>query len=347
MKAAILENKGVMSVQDMPAPVPQPGNVILKVKAVSICGSDISRYVKGHRMYPLILGHECSGVITAVGEGVSESLMGKHAAIIPLVPCFECEQCKAGRYSACHSYSFIGSRQSGGFAEYVELRETNAFILPDDLPFEAAALIEPSTVARHIIDLGSFEQGQSAIVLGAGSIGLMAVQWLRILGAKLIICTDVVDENLVTAKKLGAHVTLNPTRDDVKAEVKRLTGDGVDLALECAGSPQALAQTIQVTRPRGNVVCGGNQPPEASLPMTFIEDLMRKELRLNGCFMSYSAPFPGHEWTETVARLQDGQLDMDTMISHRYPLTQAAQVFEDIGARRIAFRKIILQPEEM
>lgn len=347
MKAAILENKGVMSVQEVPTPTPQPGNVILKVKAVSICGSDISRYVKGHRMYPLILGHEGSGVITAVGEGVSDSLIGKHAAIIPLVPCFECEQCKAGRYSACHSYSFIGSRQSGGFAEYVELRETNAFILPDDLPFEAAALIEPSTVARHIIDLGNFEAGQSAIVLGAGSIGLMAVQWLRILGAKLIICTDVVDENLATAKKLGAHVTLNPKNVDVKAEVKKLTGDGVDLALECAGAPQALAQTIQVTRPRGSVVCGGNQPLDASLPMSFIEDLMRKELRLNGCFMSYSAPFPGHEWTETVRYLLDGQLDMATMISHRYPLSQAAQVFEDIGARRMAFRKIILQPEEI
>ncbi len=345
MKAAILENKGVMTVQDVPTPTPQSGNVILKVKAVSICGSDISRYVKGHRMYNLILGHECSGVITEVGEGVSENLIGKHAAIIPLVPCFECEQCKAGRYSACHTYTFIGSRQAGGFAEYVEMRETNAFILPEDLSFEAAALIEPSTVARHILDLGNFEAGQSAIVLGAGSIGLMAVQWLRILGAKLIICTDVVDENLATARKLGAHVTLNPTRDDVKAEVKRLTGDGVDVALECAGSPQTLAQTIQVTRPRGNVVCGGNQPPEASLPLTFIEDLMRKELRLNGCFMSYSAPFPGHEWTETVARLQDGELDMDTMISHRYPLTAATQVFEDIGARRIAYRKIILQPE--
>ena len=353
MKAAILENKGVMSVQDVPTPTPQPGHVILKVKAVSICGSDISRYVKGHRLYPLILGHEASGIITAAGEGVSESLIGQRAAIIPLVPCFECEQCKAGRYSACHTYSFIGSRQAGGFAEYVELRETNAFMLPDDLPFEAAALIEPSTVARHILDLGNFEAGQSAIVLGAGSIGLMAVQWLRILGAKLIICTDVVDENLSTAQKLGAHVTLNPKRDDVKAEVKRLTkapfsggtGDGVDLALECAGSPQALAQTIQVTRPRGHVVCGGNQPLEASLPMSFIEDLMRKELCLNGCFMSYSAPFPGHEWTETVARLQDGQLDMDTMISHRYPLTAATQVFEDIGARRMAFRKIILQPE--
>lgn len=347
MKAAILENKGVLHVQDVPAPTPQPGHVILKVKAVSICGSDINRYVKGHRMYPLILGHEGAGVIAAVGQGVNENLVGQHAAIIPLVPCFECEQCQAGRYSACHSYSFIGSRQPGGFAEYVELRETNAFLLPDDLPFEVAALIEPSTVARHILDLGSFEAGQRAIVLGAGAIGLLAVQWLRILGAKLILCTDVVDENLATARKFGAHVTLNPMRDDVKAEVKRLTGDGVDLALECAGAPQTLAQTIQVTRPRGQVVCGGNQPLEASLPMSFIEDLMRQELRLTGCFMSYSAPFPGHEWTETVRYLRGGQLDLAALISHRYPLTQAAQVFEDIGARRRAIRKIILHPEEM
>jgi len=344
MKAAILENKGVMSYREVPTPTPQPGNVILQVKAASICGSDISRYVKGHRLYPLILGHECAGVITAVGEGVSEGLIGQSAAIIPLVPCFKCEQCRAGRYSACHTYSFIGSRQAGGFADCVELRASNVFLIPGELAFEEAALIEPATVARHILDLGSFTSGDTAIVLGAGSIGLMAVQWLRILGARLIVCTDVVDENLAAARQLGAHLTLNPTRDDVKAEVKQLTGDGVDVALECAGSPQALAQTLQVTRPRGNIVCGGNQPLDASLPMSFIEDLMRKELRLNGCFMSYSAPFPGHEWTETVEAMQAGQLDMAAMISHRFPLSQAPQVFDDIGARRFAFRKIMLFP---
>ena len=182
MKAAILENQGVISYKEVPTPTPQKGHVLLKVKAVSICGSDIMRYVKGHRLYPLILGHECAGIITAVGEGVSESLIGAHAVVIPLVPCFQCEQCQVGRYSACHSYSFIGSRRDGGYAEYVEMPETNALILPDDLKFEAAALIEPSTVARHILDLGGFEPGQTAIVLGAGSIGLMVVQWLRILG---------------------------------------------------------------------------------------------------------------------------------------------------------------------
>lgn len=345
MKAAILENKGVLTYQEAPTPEPRAGHVILKVEAVSICGSDISRYAKGHRMYPLILGHECAGVIERVGEGVSDTLIGKHAAIIPLVPCFECEECQRGYYSACHRYSFIGSRQDGGFAEYVELPERNAFIVPDDLKFEEVALIEPSTVARHILDLGSFQAGQSAIVLGGGSIGLMTVQWLRILGASLIICTDVVDDNLETARKLGAHVTLNPKAVDVNAEVKRLTGNGVDIAIEAAGAPQALAQTIAVTRPRGNVVCGGNQPLDASLPMSFIEDLMRKELRLNGCFMSYSAPFPGHEWTETIDALLNGTLDMQTMISHRCGLSEAPEIFARIAAHEMSHRKIILSPQ--
>jgi len=345
MKAAVLENKGVIRYNEVETPSVKPGHILLQMKAVSICGSDLSRYIKGHRLYPLILGHECAGVISAVGEGVSEALIGKHAAIIPLVPCFECEQCQQGRYSACHSYSFIGSRQSGGFADYVEMPEGNALIVPDDLLFEKAALIEPATVARHILDLGNFKPGQTAVVFGGGSIGLMTVQWLRILGARLIICTDVIDENLATARKLGAHVTLNPNNIDVKEEVKKLTGDGVDLAIEAAGAPQTLAQTIQVTRPRGTVVCGGNQPLDASLPMSFIEDLMRKELSLNGCFMSYSAPFPGHEWTESLEAVIDGRLDMETMITHRFGLAQAPNVFEQIAARTLSHRKIIFTPE--
>jgi L-iditol 2-dehydrogenase len=345
MKALVLDDRGVMAYRDVPTPATAAGHVLLQVKAVSICGSDIMRYTKGHRMYGLVLGHECAGVIAQVGDGVSPALLGRRAAVIPVVPCFECEQCVAGRYSACHGYSFIGSRQDGGYAEYVLLRERNALLLPDDIDLEAAALIEPATVARHVLDLGSFERGQSAIVLGAGSVGLMAVQWLRILGASLIIATDVVDANLEAARELGAHAVFNPTRTDVTAEVKRLAGDGVDLAIEAAGSPQALAQTIRVTRPRGNVVCAGNQPPDASLPMTFVEDLMRRELRLTGCFMSYSAPFPGHEWTGSVAALRSGELHVDAMVSHRFPLSQGVQVFEDVAARRFVFRKIMLLPE--
>jgi L-iditol 2-dehydrogenase len=347
MKAAVLENKGVLTYKDVPTPEPGPGHVRLQVKAISICGSDIKRYVDGHRMYPLILGHENSGVIDRVGEGVSESYIGKHAAIIPLVPCFECEECQRGYYSACHSYSFIGSRQPGGFAEFVDLPERNILILPDDLSFEHAALIEPSTVARHMLALGDFKSGQTAIVLGAGSVGLMAVQWLRILGARLIIVTDILEDNLQIASKTGAHAAINPSKVNVIKEVQKLVGDGADLTLEAAGVPQVLEQTLPITRPRGKVVLAGNQPLDQSLPLTFIELMMRREISLIGCFMSYSAPFPGHEWTETITALQNGSLDMETLISHRFPLSKAPEVFEKIGAHQLAHQKIILNPEEV
>ncbi len=345
MKAAILENKGVMTYGDVEQPVLQSGHVLLQVNAASICGSDLSRYVKGHRLYPLILGHEVAGVIIETGAGVDAQLVGRHAAVIPLVPCFECNECQRGFFSACHRYSFIGSRQSGGFAEYVQIPVRNVLLLPDSISFEKATLIEPATVARHILDLGNFEAGQSAVVLGGGSIGLMTVQWLRILGAKLIVCTDVLDENLATARDLGAHKTFNPKRVNVKDEVRKLIGDGVDLTIEASGSPQALAESIQITRPRGTVVCAGNQPLDANLPMAFIEDLMRRELAIKGCFMSYSAPFPGHEWVESLQAVIDRRLDMDAMITHRFVLSETPHVFEQIAARQFAYRKIILQPQ--
>lgn len=344
MKAAILENQGVMTYKEVPTPELTPGHVLLEVQAVSICGSDIKRYVSGHRMYPLILGHECSGIISGTGVGVDADLVGKHAAVIPVVPCFECEQCQRGYYSACHNYSFIGSRQDGGFADFLELPARNILVVPNELPFEHVALIEPSTVARHMLALGDFKAGQTAVVLGAGSIGLMIVQWLRILGAKLIICSDISDENLATAQSLGAHITLNPLRDDVVARVRKLTGDGVDISLEAAGVPQTLEQTVPITKPRGKVICGGNQPLDKSLPMSFIENMMRRELSIIGCFMSYSAPFPGHEWTETIDALLDGGLDMDTMISHHYALANTPQVFAQIGSHQLVHRKIMLHP---
>jgi L-iditol 2-dehydrogenase len=188
---------------------------------------------------------------------------------------------------------YLRVRQDGVYAEYVELSERNALLLPDDLPFEAAALVEPSSVARHILDLGEFKPGQTAVVLGAGSIGLMAVQRLRILGAGAIIASDLAAANRQAALEVGASVALDPQSEDLVLAVRVLTGEGANLALETAGAPQTLQQSIRVVRPGGMVVCAGNQPPEASLPMTFIEELERAEVHLRGCFMSYSAPFPG------------------------------------------------------
>jgi L-iditol 2-dehydrogenase len=346
MKAVVLEDKGVMTYKEVPTPEPGQGQVRLKVKSVSICGSDIKRFVDGHREYNLILGHEGAGVVDKVGEGVNKDYTGRPAAIIPLIPCFECEQCKRGFYSACHKYSFIGSRQNGCYAEYVIAPVKNVMLVPENMNLEHVALIEPSSVARHMLALGNFKAGETVIVMGAGSIGLMLVQWLRILGAKRIVVSDILDVNLGIAAKLGAHFTLNPTKLDLVKELKNLVGDGADLTLEATGVPQVLEQTIQVTCPRGSIVMAGNQPLDKSMPLTFFENMMRRELRLMGCFMSYSAPFPGHEWSDTIEALLNGGLDMDSMISHRFPLSKAPEVFGEIGAHRLAHQKIMLNPEE-
>ena len=344
MKAAVLEGERQLSYREVTDPVPGNGEVLLEVRASAVCGSDIHRYLRGHRTYPMILGHEAAGIVSAIGPGVDGSLRGRHAAVVPLVPCHACAQCRAGRFSACVAYSFIGSRRDGAFAQLVSLPASNLLLIPDDLPFEAAALIEPSTVARHMLDLGRFRAGDTAVVFGAGSIGLMLVQWLRIVGAGLIVATDLVAGNRDAALALGAQRALDPAHDDVPAEVVRLTGGGADLVLEATGSPAALGQTIDVARPRGAIVLGGNQPLDASLPMAFVEGLMRKELTVAGCFMSYSAPWPGHEWTDGLAAVLDGGLDMAGMISHRVPLSEAPELFADIAAHRLTHRKIVFDP---
>jgi L-iditol 2-dehydrogenase len=346
MKAVVLESRKVITYKEVPTPDPGAGCVRLKVKAVSICGSDIKRYLDGHRMYNLILGHECAGIIDQVGQGVSETYLGQHAAVIPLIPCFECEECLRGFFSACHNYSFIGSRQNGCYAEYVILPEKNVLIVPEHLSLEHVATIEPSSVARHMLALGNSQRGETAVVMGAGSIGLMLVQWLHILGARRIIVADILNENLAIASRLGAHTTINPQNIDMVKELQTIVGNGVDLVFEATGVPQVLEQTISITRPHGRIILAGNQPLDQSLPLTFIENLMRREISLKGCFMSYSAPFPGFEWTQTIEAMLNGSLDIDSIISHRFPLSQTPEIFKKIGEHNLTHQKIILNPEE-
>lgn len=343
MKAAVMEGLQQVVCREVEKPIPAQNEVLLKVHAASICGSDVSRVVKGHRMYPLILGHEVSGEVVEAGPGADPALVGMRAALIPLIPCMKCEFCLQGLYSACTSYSFLGSRRNGGFAEYVSLPAANLLPLPDGVDYETGALIEPATVALHAMEMGRFAPGQRVAVLGAGSVGLMAVQWLRFLGAAQILVSDVVDENLECARQLGAHITVNARREDVVRRMVEETG-GVDLALELAGSPQTLTQSIQVTRPRGSVVLNGNQPKDASFPAELMETITRKELGVYGTWMSYSAPFPGHEWVQAAQAMQRGDLRVEEMISHRFPLCQADEVFRGIASRSLTYRKIMLIP---
>ena len=345
MKAIMLESPGSVGLREVPRPVPGPGEALIEIKASSICGSDILRVYAGHaKTYPLILGHEFAGVITEIAPDVNADWLGRHVAVAPLIPCMKCYMCEQGLYSACRAYSFIGSRRPGGYAEYCAVPITSLLPLPEGIDFEVGAILEPATVALHALERGEFRPGGSVAVLGVGSVGQYVVQWARIKGASSIIAIDVIDENLATARSQGAGHTFNPRVGDVINQVAAATGAGVDLAFEIVGQPTTMMQAISLVRPRGTVVCVGNQPHGATLPADLIEQMMRKELRLCGTWMSYSAPFPGHEWGDCVAAAMRGELEVRGMISHRITLEAVPDVMEQVNAHAFAHQKIVIVP---
>jgi len=214
MKAAVLYAKDDLRYEEYPNPVPGYGEVLVKVRAAGICGSDIPR-VLGHaaHYYPIVLGHEFSGDVVDVGKGVSSLRIKDRVAGVPLLPCLHCEDCQKGNYSLCKNYSFIGSRVQGGFADYVKLPERNAVKFDNNISYEQGALFEPSTVALHGLNSVDFKGGEDVAVLGGGNIGIFTAQWARIFGAKRVFVFDIENKRLELAEKLGVDVVID-TKDE-------------------------------------------------------------------------------------------------------------------------------------
>jgi L-iditol 2-dehydrogenase len=345
MKAVVLESPATLVYKEVDRPEPKPGHAILRMQAASICGSDVLRVFHGHaKVMPIILGHESAGIVDAIGEGVDPALVGQPAAIIPLVPCMKCEYCTRGLYASCRSYSFIGSRVAGGFAEYVALPAQNLLLLPPGIDLELAALIEPLSVGAHALSRGGGAAERTVGVVGVGSIGLLAVLMARFKEAKVIIAVDVDDAKLETAKAFGATATFNSRTGDVVEAVRSLTGGGIDLALEISGVPSAAEQAVTLARPGGDVVFVGNQPMDKTLPTSLIEHIMRYQLNLHGAWMSYSAPFPGQEWQDAAAVVAQEGTRLKEIITHRVSLAELPGIFNQIHDRSIVYRKVLISP---
>lgn len=345
MKAVVLESPATLVYRDVDRPEPKPGEAILRMQAASICGSDVLRVFHGHaKVMPIILGHESAGIVDAVGEGVDPALIGQPAAIIPLVPCMQCENCQRALYASCRNYSFIGSRVAGGFAEYVALPARNLLMLPPGIDLELAALIEPLSVGAHALSRGGGAEARTVGVVGVGSIGLLTVLMAHFKGAKAIIAVDVDDAKLETAKAFGATATFNARSGDVAEAVRALTGGGVDVALEVSGVPSAAEQAVMLARPGGDVVFVGNQPMDKTLPSSLIEHIMRYQLNLHGAWMSYSAPFPGGEWQDAAAVVAQEGERLKGIISHRVGLAELPDIFARIHYHSIVYRKVMISP---
>ena len=345
MNAVVLEAPEQLIYKQIPMPALQPGWVLMKVGAVSVCGSDVLRVWHNHaRVMPIVLGHECAGTIAAVGPDLDESLIGRNVALIPLIPNMESPISDMGFYSSSSGYSFIGSRINGAYAEYVALPAANAIQMPPDVPAEIGALLEPCTVGHHALNRGGGVEGRTVAVFGAGSIGLFTIQIAHALGAKMIIAVDINDEHLESAVHFGADVTVNPSKVDTVEAIMDATTYGADLSLEVAGLPVTLEQAVLSTRAGGDLVLVGNQPVKKQFSLNLIEQFMRRQLNMHGCWMSYSAPFPGMEWQNCLSLMQAGKLSLSEMITHRISLKDLPDTFEKIRQGAMEYRKIMVTP---
>jgi L-iditol 2-dehydrogenase len=331
MKAGVLYAKEDIRYEEIETPSPKEGEVLIKVKYSGICGSDLPR-VNGDasHYYPNVLGHEFSGVVAEVGEGVTRVKAGDRVSGAPLVPCFKCDDCHRGDYSLCKHYSFIGSRQFGSFAEYVVVPEKNAVKFDDSISFEQGAFFEPVTVALHGLLRLNYQGGKTVAILGGGTIGLFTMQWAKIFGAKKVVVFDISNERLELAKRLGADEGINTLEEGFLEKVKELTnGNGFDYVYETAGNTITMKMAYEVVANKGGVSLIGTPTKELAFSVSEWENLNRKEFTLTGSWMSYSAPFPGKEWEWTAHYFKTGALKFDnSLIFKKIPLSKIKDAFE-------------------
>lgn len=331
MKAVILHAKDDLRYEEIQTPEPGEKQVLVKVKAAGICGSDIPRVLgDAAHYYPIILGHEFSGEVAAVGNGVETVSVGDRVAAVPLIPCFICADCQKGSYSQCRNYSFVGSRIQGGFAEYVVLPERNVVKFDENVTYEQGAFFEPSTVALHGLKCAEYQGGKDVAILGGGTIGLFAAQWAMIFGAKRVFVFDIDNERLELAKKLGADVTINTLEPNFKEVVKEHTeGKGFEFVFETAGVGATMKLAFELAGNKASVCFIGTPTKDLVFEPKLFENMNRKEFKLTGSWMSYSAPFPGEEWELTAHYFRNGKLKLDdSLIFQKIAMKDAKKAFD-------------------
>jgi L-iditol 2-dehydrogenase len=335
MKALLLSEYNRLETVDLPMPRPATGEVLLRVEACGICGSDVHGYdgASGRRIPPIVMGHEAAGTVAAVGPGVTSVREGDRVAPDSTVYCGRCEYCLRGEVNLCENREVLGVstgdfRRAGAFAEYVTVPEHILHRLPESLSFNEAAMIEPLAVAVHAADLAQVPQGATALVVGAGMIGLLTLQALRVAGCSAVYIVDIDDSRLELAKQLGATGAINTKTSDLPAVQ-------FDVAMEAVGSTPTVKVAIESVRKGGTVVLIGNIAPTVEIPLQIV---VSRQLRLQG-----SAASAG-EYPRCIDLLSRGQINVKPLISVVAPLAEGADWFERLHAKQPNLMKVILAP---
>lgn len=315
MRVHVMERVGVGSVQERPVPTAGPGDVLVRVGAVGVCGSDVHWFHDGgigalRVTAPLVLGHEPSGTVVATGEGVAPELVGARVSIEPQVPCRRCPQCHRGRYNLCPDIRFMATPPvDGAFAEYVVVPADFVHVMPDDVSDEAAALLEPLSVGVWANRKAGVSAGSRVLITGAGPIGLVTAQVALALGAGEVVVTDLVPERLALAERFGA--TAVPAGSEL--------GQDYDAFLECSGAGAAVTAGLNATGRGGVAVLVGLGAREITLP---VSDLQWREITLTGTFRY------ANTWPAALALVRRGVVDLDALVTHHYGLDDADRALD-------------------
>ncbi len=345
MKAAVLYASQDLRYTDFDTPKTNDYEILVRVKATGICGSDLPRVLgNGAHFYPIVLGHEFSGEVVEVGKAVGNIQIGDRIAGAPLVPCLKCDDCQRGWYSQCKYYTFIGSRIPGSWAELVKMPAINAVKLPEDVTFEQGALFEPATVSLHGLLVMDFRGGTDVAIVGCGTIGMLALQFAKILGAKRIFALDIDSEKLKLAKEYGADFCINTGDADFKQQIQYLTaGRGFEMVVENAGIEFTEKLSLEIAGNKGYVMFIGTPSRSITLAPREFEHMNRKELTVRASWMSYSAPFPGREWEMTGYYFQQNRLRFNELIDRIIPLSEINSAFDDFAVPGKVKGKILLK----
>jgi L-iditol 2-dehydrogenase len=343
MKALLLKDYKQLEVARVPDPVIGPEEVLVRVEACGICGSDVHGYDghTGRRIPPLIMGHEAAGVIAEVGPNVKQFSPGDRVTVDSTVYCGKCFYCRRGDVNLCDSRNVLGVscneyRRHGAFAEFVAVPQHIVYRLPDDLSFEQAAMIEAVSIAFHAVNRTPLKLGDTVVVVGAGMIGQLVIQTLREAGCGKLIAIDLDDRKLQMAQQLGADEGINANAPDLRAQVlERTHGRGSDLAFEVVGASAPFNTAVASVRKGGAVTLVGNLSPKVDMPL---QQIVTREITLIGVCASSG------EYPACIDLMARGKIDVRAFISAFAPLEEGPMWFDRLYQQEPGLMKVILKP---
>ncbi|HEV2133603.1 MAG TPA: galactitol-1-phosphate 5-dehydrogenase [Terracidiphilus sp.] len=343
MKALLLSENSHLEMAELPQPAFGRDEVLVRVAACGICGSDVHGYdgSSGRRIPPLVMGHEAAGTVAAVGGEVTGYKEGDRVTFDSTVYCGECDFCRRDEANLCDNRQVIGVscgdyRRHGAFADYVVVPARILYHLPDNFAFTEAAMLEAVSVALHAVRVSEVQRGSSALVIGAGMIGLLTLQAARAAGCGKVFIADVDATRLELARQLGADETLHRSGEELVAEVKKLTGgQGVDVSYEAVGRNETVSAAIDATRKGGTVTLIGNIRPEVTLPL---QKVVSRQIRLQGSCASAG------EYPQAIEMIADGRIKVKPLITAVASLEEGPQWFERLHAGEPNLMKVVLSP---